>query len=290
MAAEFVQRGRLFVEQGQLQEAVRVCRLGLLASPNDIEGRLVLGAALLALSRLDEVLAEVGSALNLSPNNPSALALKGDALLRKGDAQQAIEVLNRAAAASPGDPYVEGLQAAAQSANVRGLQPSETIDIDPGLISGLGDVPPEFITDSAIEILDEDSFDEATRVGSSGSGPMTLPSDGRIEQPFADTYNSGKFSSDALPMVAPMSVRSPSSPGVPNAGIPSPGAPNAGIPGPSVPNAGIPSPSVPNAGIPSPSVPNAGIPSAGAPNAGYPNPIVPNAGIPSAGAPNAGYP
>ncbi|MBL4637454.1 MAG: tetratricopeptide repeat protein, partial [Kofleriaceae bacterium] len=106
----------------------------------------------------------------------------------------------------------------------------------------------------------------------------------------ADTYNSGKFSSDALPMVAPMSVRSPSSPGVPNAGIPSPGAPNAGIPGPSVPNAGIPSQSVPSAGIPSPSFPNAGIPSAGAPNAGYPNPIVPNAGIPSAGAPNAGYP
>ena len=59
MAAEFVQRGRVCVEQGQLQEAVRICRLGLLANPGAVEGRLVLGSALIALARFDEVLAEI---------------------------------------------------------------------------------------------------------------------------------------------------------------------------------------------------------------------------------------
>lgn len=200
-----MQRGRSFVEQGQLQEAVRVCRLGLLASPNDIEGRLVLGAALLALSRLDEVLAEVGSALALSPNNPSALALKGDALLQKGDAQQAIKVLDKAAAASPGDPYVENLRVAANAAIASGFKPSETIDIAPDLIPSLNpalEMPAEFITGSAIEIIDEAEFDEATRVESSAS-PLTLPIDGAIEQPFADNHGVGQFTSDALPMVVP---------------------------------------------------------------------------------------
>ena len=145
-----------------------MCRLGLLANPTEIEGRLVLGKALMALSRYDEVLAEMRVTLELDGDNPRALALKGHALLRKGDALQASDVLARAMAAAPSDPEIrelygearrmrEGLMAGAvtseapplappprpgrtaQAASVRGMpdrmlavgDKSGTIEIDP---------------------------------------------------------------------------------------------------------------------------------------------------------------
>ncbi len=128
-----MQKGRSFVEQGQLQEAVRVCRLGLLANPGEIEGRLVLGSALMALARYDEVLAEMQSALAMERMNPSALALKGEALLRKGEAVQALAVLEQASQVALGDPYVEALQAEAAAAALSAPAPYETVDIDPEL-------------------------------------------------------------------------------------------------------------------------------------------------------------
>ncbi len=86
-----------------------MCRLGLLANPTEIEGRLVLGKALMALSRFDEVLAEMRVTLELDTDNPRALGLKGHALLRKGDALQASDVLARAMAAAPSDPEIREL-------------------------------------------------------------------------------------------------------------------------------------------------------------------------------------
>ncbi|HUH01373.1 MAG TPA: tetratricopeptide repeat protein, partial [Kofleriaceae bacterium] len=86
---DFVERGQAMVARGQYQDAVKVCRLGLLASPTNLEGRLVLGRALAALRRHDEVLAEMRVALEIEPTNADALAMRGEALLRKGDAVQA---------------------------------------------------------------------------------------------------------------------------------------------------------------------------------------------------------
>ncbi|HUS63765.1 MAG TPA: hypothetical protein VMZ28_04440, partial [Kofleriaceae bacterium] len=109
MPADFVQRGQKLCAEAQFQEAVKVCRLGLLAHPTEIDGRLVLGAALMALSRHDEVLAEMRVALELDNDNPRALALKGEALLRKGDALQAHDVLARAVSAAPSDTGIRNL-------------------------------------------------------------------------------------------------------------------------------------------------------------------------------------
>ena len=114
--ADFVQRGRQLCAQAQYQEAVKVCRLGLLAHPTEVEGRLVLGEALLALSRYDEVLAEMRVALELDGDNPRALGLKGASLLRKGDVLQACDVLARAVTASPSDPALRQLYGEARAA------------------------------------------------------------------------------------------------------------------------------------------------------------------------------
>ncbi len=111
---DFVNRGQALVTAGQYQEAVKVCRLGLLGRPTAVEGRIVLGQALLALKRYDEVLAEMRVALELDHHSASALALKGEALLRKGDDQGAIEVFRRAHAAAPTDPRIAALLAEAE--------------------------------------------------------------------------------------------------------------------------------------------------------------------------------
>jgi len=109
--SDFVSRGQALVAAGQYQEAVKVCRLGLLGAPTLLDGRLVLAQALLALRRYDEVLAEMRVALELDGRTAAAHALKGEALLRKGDVHAAREVLLRARSMAPGDPSVAALVA-----------------------------------------------------------------------------------------------------------------------------------------------------------------------------------
>ena len=45
-ATDFVSRGQALVAAGQYQEAVKICRLGLLAKPSDLAGRLITHEAL----------------------------------------------------------------------------------------------------------------------------------------------------------------------------------------------------------------------------------------------------
>jgi tetratricopeptide (TPR) repeat protein len=107
--SDFVTRGQALVNSGQYQEAVKVCRLGLLGRPTTVEGRVVLGQALLALKRYDEVLAEMRVALELDHGSFLAQLLKGEALLRKGDPHAAIEVLRKLRVQAPNDPAIDGL-------------------------------------------------------------------------------------------------------------------------------------------------------------------------------------
>ena len=104
--SDFVSRGQALVASGQYQEAVKVCRLGLLGRPTTVEGRIVLGQALLALKRYDEVLAEMRVAIELDHGAVGAHTLKAEALLKKGDVHAAIETLHGARAIAPADPRV----------------------------------------------------------------------------------------------------------------------------------------------------------------------------------------
>src|SRR5262245_39917244 len=88
----------------------------------------------MALARYDEVLAEMRVTLELDPDNPRALALKGHALLRKGDALQASDVLARAMTAAPSDPEIRELYGEARRMREGMLSGGET----PG-----GPPPPE---------------------------------------------------------------------------------------------------------------------------------------------------
>jgi tetratricopeptide (TPR) repeat protein len=122
--SDFVSRGQALVAAGQFQEAVKVCRLGLLGRPTTVEGRVVLGQALLALKRYDEVLAEMRVALELDHSSIGAQILKAEALLRKGDFAPAIETLHKARQAAPGDARI--LQLLGEAENGPLARPSVT--------------------------------------------------------------------------------------------------------------------------------------------------------------------
>jgi len=84
----------------------------------------VLGQALLALRRYDEVLAEMRVASELEPGNAGAHQLRGEALLRKGDPHAAVEALERAKKLAGGDPTISLQAIRAQAAT---LDPDEPI-------------------------------------------------------------------------------------------------------------------------------------------------------------------
>ena len=187
---EFIQRGKVLIVRRQFQEAVRVCRLGLLANPSLVEGRLVLGMALMALGRYDDVLAEMRVALEVEANNVLATLLKGEALFYKGDHEQAKEVLERAQKLDPKNDKPEKLLREIRLAREAGLMPDASREVTdtkvyPAIADGgpptdagpadLPDaIPPPPKPDSAsIELISKDlEYDEQTEVDPSPAGAM----------------------------------------------------------------------------------------------------------------------
>lgn len=127
---EFVQRGKVLVVQRQFQEAVRICRIGLLAEPTCVEGRLVLGMALMALGRFEEVLGEMRAALELDQQNAMTHLLCGEALLRRGQDVPAHDALSKARELDPRNEKILRLLAETEAriSNVDGgtKQPTDT--------------------------------------------------------------------------------------------------------------------------------------------------------------------
>ena len=127
---DFVQRGKVSIVRRQYAEAVKICRLGLLGQPSLLEGRLVLGMALTALGRWDEVLAEMRVALETDPNAALAWLLKGEALVGKGDYLQAEQTLKRAKELDPSNSKADQLLAEIATARAAGFEglPAEPTD------------------------------------------------------------------------------------------------------------------------------------------------------------------
>jgi tetratricopeptide (TPR) repeat protein len=127
---DFVQRGKVSIVRRQYAEAVKICRLGLLGQPSLLEGRLVLGMALTALGRWDEVLAEMRVALETDPNAALAWLLKGEALVGKGDYLQAEQTLKRAKELDPSNNKADQLLAEIATAVAAGFEglPAEPTD------------------------------------------------------------------------------------------------------------------------------------------------------------------
>ncbi|MGE3628487.1 MAG: tetratricopeptide repeat protein, partial [Sandaracinaceae bacterium] len=106
---ELTDRAKLLISERRYQEAVRACRRALLSKPDQVEMRLLLGEALLALERYDEVRIEMMALARRAPDNAAVHRLLGEAYLRDHRPTQAIEALRRALELDPSDEVAEEL-------------------------------------------------------------------------------------------------------------------------------------------------------------------------------------
>ena len=91
---DFVQAASRLIEQQAYPDAARLCRQGLATHPQNNQGRLVLGLALLGLENHLDLLTEAEQAASFAPFEPLAHRLLGEALLalgRHGEARAALD-------------------------------------------------------------------------------------------------------------------------------------------------------------------------------------------------------
>lgn len=117
---ELTERAKLLISERRYQEAVRACRRALLSQPDEVEIRLLLGEALLALERYDEVRVEMMALARKAPMRSEVHRLLGEAYLRDGRQGPAVESLRKALELNPRDEMARELlvEAADQAAPV----------------------------------------------------------------------------------------------------------------------------------------------------------------------------
>jgi TolB-like protein/DNA-binding winged helix-turn-helix (wHTH) protein/Tfp pilus assembly protein PilF len=107
LAKTYLFNVRFSRQRGQdLQSAADAVARALALAPDSLEGHLVLAWVHYESRRMPEALAEAGHALELAPDMPIALGLRGAALVNLGRAQDAPAPLERAIRLSPNDPYL----------------------------------------------------------------------------------------------------------------------------------------------------------------------------------------
>ena len=99
----FAQLADLYRKANRTQEAIALCRDGLVRYPQYTTARLILAKAYLAEGRLEEAGAEVRTALEQSPKDLQCLRLAAEIERRQGRVDAAAEYLERAAKLDPAD-------------------------------------------------------------------------------------------------------------------------------------------------------------------------------------------
>ncbi|MBI3121371.1 MAG: tetratricopeptide repeat protein, partial [candidate division NC10 bacterium] len=99
----FAQLADAYRKEGLLDEAIRICRDGLVAHPTYVSGRVVLGRALLEQGALEEAEGEFRRVLELAPDNLLALRLLGDTSAQQGRSGEARLHYERALRLNPLD-------------------------------------------------------------------------------------------------------------------------------------------------------------------------------------------
>jgi len=97
----FVALAQIHLDQGESDEAIRLCREGIGHHPNHSSGHLVLGLAFEKEERSDEAIREFQEVVNLDPGNRLAVQKLGEAF-RRGRKEGAAKKSGRPA--RPGGP------------------------------------------------------------------------------------------------------------------------------------------------------------------------------------------
>lgn len=100
--------GRLLRDLGRLADSEKQLRLALeQTTPDDARTRISLAETLIAVKKLDEAQSLLKAVLDKSPEHVEALAASGHLLVAAGRAREAIPFLEKAAAGTDPEPWVE---------------------------------------------------------------------------------------------------------------------------------------------------------------------------------------
>jgi tetratricopeptide (TPR) repeat protein len=103
----FAQLGEELRRAGRQQEAVEICRAGLLIHPAYLSARVTLGRALLELNDLDHAQPELEIVVKQAPANHAAIRGLGDICRRRGDLSAALTHYRAVLALTGYDPDLE---------------------------------------------------------------------------------------------------------------------------------------------------------------------------------------
>jgi tetratricopeptide (TPR) repeat protein len=93
----------LYRKAGRVDEAIAVCREGLVRHPHYATARLILAKALMSRQDFDAALVEIEAILRVSPNDVQCHRLAAEVHRRLGRIDDAARHLERAASLDPGD-------------------------------------------------------------------------------------------------------------------------------------------------------------------------------------------
>src|SRR5689334_7001684 len=102
----FIDLGEAYLALGRPRDAIQVGNLGLEASPDSLEGRVMLARAFAALHQWKEAQGELLRVVKVDRSNRQGFALLGEVLLRRSDYERAVPVLQHAQNLDPTSPHI----------------------------------------------------------------------------------------------------------------------------------------------------------------------------------------
>src|SRR5204862_4188552 len=102
----FIDLAEAYLSLGRPKDAIKVGNVGLEATPDSLEGRVVLARAFAALHQWKEAQGELLRVVKVDRSNRVGFALLGEVLLRRQDYERAVPVLQHAQNLDPTSPQI----------------------------------------------------------------------------------------------------------------------------------------------------------------------------------------
>jgi predicted Zn-dependent protease len=114
----FIDLGEAYLALGRPRDAVKIGNVGLEASPDSLEGRVMLARAHAAMHQWKEAQGELLRVVKVDRSNRQGFALLGEVLMRRSDFERAVPVLQHAQNLDPTSPHILSMLKRARSGQV----------------------------------------------------------------------------------------------------------------------------------------------------------------------------
>src|SRR5512132_2905605 len=159
----FIDLGEAYLSLGRPRDAIQVGNLGLQNVPDNLEGRVMLARAYVALHQWKEAQGELLRVVKVDRSNRQGFALLGEVLLRRQDFERAVPVRQHAQNLDPTSPQILSMLKRARA--------SQPLDPPPPMPTP---VPPRGETDNGAPIVRSRGAGSAS-ARPRGGGAMPVP-------------------------------------------------------------------------------------------------------------------